>query len=350
MSMEATKDNILWIDYAKFIGIFLVIIVHSGIECNIFDFIQLFFMPMFFIISGYLYKQKDFSQNISKIIWRLVIPYLIYQFMYLPLAVLKEIIYHGLQFCEVLPKCLLGILLGDTTAMYQFFIPVCGTCWFILSMIQVRFFMSFIRLNLFNIISISIGCIIILKLLVTNKINLLFCLDNTIMAIPFFLFGYLLQRTKSALIYVNKKRLNILAIILCFFILLLFYKYNQSFNMARVTTSLFETKSLTITYLGALIGSYMVMLFSSFFSKANDFVNTISKNTLFIIFFHWFILFFINWAGYFKLNILNSNILINICIVFVVSVLNLLINYYVIKFLEKRVPIILGKGLKNVTQ
>ena len=66
MSMEATKDNILWIDYAKFIGIFLVIIVHSGIECNIFDFIQLFFR-IEKIFTNYFFNE-NFKQQTNQYI------------------------------------------------------------------------------------------------------------------------------------------------------------------------------------------------------------------------------------------------------------------------------------------
>lgn len=349
--MENTqiKNNILWVDYAKFIGIFLVIVIHSGIDKYIYDFIQLFFMPMFFIISGYLYKQKDFSQNMSKIFWGLLIPYLIYQFTYLPLRVLNRIINHDMYFLDVFPKCLLGILLGDSTETYSFFIPVCGTCWFILTMIQVRFFVNFLKLNLKNILLVSIICILILKILITMKINLLFCLDNTLMAIPFFLLGYLMQSVKFKCLSLNNNKYKILFIFLCFLILLLFYKYNGSFSMARVTNSLFNTKFLIITYLGALVGSFMLILFSCFFHKTNDFINTISKNTLFVIFFHWFLNFFISWSGYFKLNILHSNIFINICMVLGISIINLIINYYAIKFLEKKAPVILGKGLKNAS-
>lgn len=51
------KDD--WITYFKAIGIMLVVIGHTYIPNNVKNFIYLFHMPMFFFISGYLYKEKD---------------------------------------------------------------------------------------------------------------------------------------------------------------------------------------------------------------------------------------------------------------------------------------------------
>lgn len=351
MRKTLQTDNILWIDYVKFIGIFLVIITHSGINKYIFDFIQLFFMPMFFIVSGYLYKQKFFSQNMSKIYWSLLIPYLIYQFTYLPFVVLNKIVFHDMSFGEVLPKCLLGICLGDTTNMYSFFIPVCGPCWFIFTMIILRFFVNFIKLSIKNIIFVSIICILILKILIINKINLLFCLDNTIMAIPYFLLGYLIKNycPVDIFTYLSKnKKLIIFSIIISLLLLLYLIYYNSYAQFDIITTSLFGIHSLSLLFISGFVGTYMVICLSLLFKTTNDFINTISKNTLFIIFFHWLINFFIHWSGYYNLNILHTNIIINICMVLGISIINLVINYCAIKFIGKHAPVILGKGLTNV--
>lgn len=45
-----------YIDIAKGIGIILVILGHSGVNSEIKDFIYGFHMPLFFVISGYLYN------------------------------------------------------------------------------------------------------------------------------------------------------------------------------------------------------------------------------------------------------------------------------------------------------
>ena len=74
--MENSIGRIQWIDIAKGIGIILVIIGHVSINANINDFIYSFHMPLFFIISGFLYKpKKNFVKNKVRSI---LIPYFVF--------------------------------------------------------------------------------------------------------------------------------------------------------------------------------------------------------------------------------------------------------------------------------
>lgn len=67
--MEAERKDIVWLDYARFIGIFLVILGHSlqripdwnsiGMIKRSYDYIYLFHMPLFFVISGYLFRSRE---------------------------------------------------------------------------------------------------------------------------------------------------------------------------------------------------------------------------------------------------------------------------------------------------
>lgn len=62
------KKEIVWLDYARLIGILLVVLGHSlqsipewnesAIIKGLWDYIYLFHMPVFFLISGFLYKQN----------------------------------------------------------------------------------------------------------------------------------------------------------------------------------------------------------------------------------------------------------------------------------------------------
>lgn len=65
------KKDIVWLDYARTMGIFLVIFGHclqSFPEWQIneklqgiYDYIYLFHMPLFFIISGFLFKRETIN-------------------------------------------------------------------------------------------------------------------------------------------------------------------------------------------------------------------------------------------------------------------------------------------------
>lgn len=198
----AENKNIVWIDIVKFIGIFLVVFGHSlqtfeltdtsVVFKHLWKYIYLFHMPLFFIIAGYLYKAKNKSDNYKKIIWGLLIPYFIYQFSYLPLKIGYLTLFQDYTFLISLKKCCLGIIMGDLVGT-NYSIPVCGPCWFIMCMIQIRLLFNNIKLNTQNLILTTFLSIIILKSCFVLNIDLFFCLDNTLMAIPYFCLGYILK-------------------------------------------------------------------------------------------------------------------------------------------------------------
>ena len=77
-----TSNRLNYIDIAKGIGILFVICSHS--RCNeLMWFAWAFFMPVFFIISGYTYQYKDIPlwQWIRKKVYRLLIPYFFTNFI-----------------------------------------------------------------------------------------------------------------------------------------------------------------------------------------------------------------------------------------------------------------------------
>lgn len=71
----------VWLDYARFWGIFLVVLGHTTIPRGAVDFIYLFHMPLFFIISGYLFrsgKYDSYGQFVKEKSAQLLIPYLFF--------------------------------------------------------------------------------------------------------------------------------------------------------------------------------------------------------------------------------------------------------------------------------
>ena len=82
-NIDVTK-RIIWIDYAKVIGIFLVIFAHlytsegTSSENVVRTYIYGFHMPFFFLISGCLYKVREggLKQALLLNIKKLLIPYL----------------------------------------------------------------------------------------------------------------------------------------------------------------------------------------------------------------------------------------------------------------------------------
>jgi fucose 4-O-acetylase-like acetyltransferase len=71
--------NLAWIDTAKGIGIILVVAGHIFAPTQFSRYIFWFHMPLFFFLSGYLFKKPaDPGSFTSKRAWRLLVPYLTY--------------------------------------------------------------------------------------------------------------------------------------------------------------------------------------------------------------------------------------------------------------------------------
>jgi len=74
---DKMQNRIDWIDWAKVIGIWIVVYGHT--PGHLFgQVIFLFHMPLFFIISGMLYKQRPVVHEIQRSLYSLILPYFIY--------------------------------------------------------------------------------------------------------------------------------------------------------------------------------------------------------------------------------------------------------------------------------
>lgn len=338
------KKDIIWVDYSKFIGIILVISGHTmslfgqNSDVNFINrYIAMFHMPLFFVIAGYLYKDKTKKENNIKIVKGLLIPYFIYQFTYFPFIAIKQIIFKNTDVLTIIQKGLFGIFFGPNVPEPDFFFNICGPCWFILVMIQLRVLFNNIKLSDKNLILLTVCSIILLKVLSLYQIDLYFCLDNFLMAIPYFVLGYFVKIKYPDFIEsfsMYKKYL----ILFCAFFVFVIMKYNGLVRIADLITSLKPQTSLILTYIGGVAGTLMVCLFSTYIKVIPDFIKTISRNTLFIIFFHYLIIFI---ESIFKIKIATD---CSITIVVIsLTIVSLILNYVTIKILEKYAPFVLGK-------
>ncbi len=142
MEQSLKNNRIGWIDICRAIAIVLVIIGHSLGNYwpgNFGNFIFAVHLPIFFVLSGYLYKPKSFSYRFKTGIKTLIIPYIT--------TVIIEIII--VCFVKVFPNNKLlfsrigsikGILLAaaygsgsQSVTPFKTFIPWIGAIWFLLA-------------------------------------------------------------------------------------------------------------------------------------------------------------------------------------------------------------------------
>lgn len=339
---DATRKDIVWMDWAKFIGIFLVVFGHLLQKTGdwhhpelleLWNVVYLFHMPLFFILSGYMYKK---SHSFKKIFFTLVVPYLCYQFLFLPAAFAMNVRTEGFSLA-LLGKQIMGIVLGDgynTSISYYDCLP----CWFIVSMIQLRLLFHFVPINRRNCILLLILCPVILVLLKVYNIDLIFCLDSTLMAIPYFLVGYTLAR-RQFLSRIKTAWGGDFCSLLCLIVLMIIYRINGPAQMNGPSFG----SNILLNYLGGLLGSMMVIFFVLKIKRIGNNLKLMARNTLFLIFYHWVVLFVLGYVGLFNLWKLIDNYIWAALMMAIYAILVLYFSIPVISFLYKHCPGILGK-------
>lgn len=346
------RKEIVWVDYTRVIGISLVIFGHAlqrfpAFEGSfwlkgLWDYIYLFHMPLFFIISGFLFRATPITmENIrsggGKIVKTLIIPYFLYQFIYLPILFVSK---YGYSDISVLGKLLCGIFLGDGYET-AYSIPVCLPCWFIVSIIQLRLLFLLVPIN--KCTSIILGCFSIAFLLLRKVCNfdLLFCLDSTVMAIPYFLLGHYLNTYRD---FGKKGSFYSMALVLALIVGVVLY-FNGSAQMNGPSFG----KSVFFNYAAGVSGTFCIFALSM--CLANRFnsrliILKISRNTLFIIFLHWFLLAPCCLIAKKMFPFLLSNSVLALFASIVLTIGILWSSKYFIDKLLKLCPILLGKYKK----
>lgn len=80
MNNIVTLNRYEWADIAKGIGIFLMVMGHSGLPLSVHDWIYSFHMPFFFILSGYFFRSGKYKTGefITRKLRAIMVPYVFF--------------------------------------------------------------------------------------------------------------------------------------------------------------------------------------------------------------------------------------------------------------------------------
>lgn len=143
---QSKSNRIAYIDAAKGIGILLMILGHTGmygLPVVMHKMIYSFHMPMYFIISGFLFNTKKyenvvFSKFIKREFIKYIIPYFVFAFINLVLCILFDLYKGGLSISvitEDLLKYIPGILYCYADIDHM---PNCSPIWFLMCLFSSR--------------------------------------------------------------------------------------------------------------------------------------------------------------------------------------------------------------------
>lgn len=208
--VSLTKKRIHYFDNGRFILIFLVVFghflrsyIHDGeLLYALYITIYFFHMPAFIMISGFFARSSYKKDYFLKLLKKLILPYIIFQFIYT--------VYYFFLFDE-------------QSFSLNFFVPQ-WSLWFLLSLFcwhgMLPVFAKFkpaVGLSLSFIIGILIGYI--------DFIDSFLSLSRTFVFFPFFLIGYYLKKEHLQLL--KHRGIQLLSLVTFTVIFIFFYIYPE---------------------------------------------------------------------------------------------------------------------------
>lgn len=314
------KEKINYIDYSKGIAILFVIFGHVYSGNNIATtWIYSFHIPLFFIISGFLLKlnkNKDTKSMILKKFKSLMVPYILFSII----SILGHYLINDLSYMILKKSIFNTITLFGVEALW--FLPA-----LFISESIFLYEKNNIDKNKYKILFyINIFLIIYIFMLIDKKNynsvieNFTIVLVRSIVALFFINIGYYLYKV------ISKINLKIYQIFILAIISVVFSKLNGSVNLYSV-----QFDNLFLYVLNSIIGSFLTISIAKKIngSKALEFLG---QNTLIIMATHQLII-----EAILKSTLIKY--LNGIIFIFII----LLLEYPLIKIINKYLPFMLGK-------
>lgn len=284
ITLEKTQKRIHWIDICRGIAIILVLYGHTFVSDKYSYLIFAFHMPLFFFISGLVFKQtsKPFTSIISKYFKQLLIPYYIFALLTYVFALVSQTTDFSLK---GIGWQLFGILYGSgSDGMLGYNVVL----WFIpcLFITKLSFAVLTKRVSqsklifLFLFASASIGA------LISNFapwMKLPFGFEIALTGFSFFGIGYLIKKHKYNLstFITHKWLISITALLFTILVATVNYKMSG----VKVDLRINQLNNIPLFYLGAMSGIILWTTISQLIVK-NAFLEYIGRHSMVLFAWH----------------------------------------------------------------
>ena len=319
------KQKYDWIDIAKGLGILLVVYGHCQPVFPVARFIYAFHMPLFFFISGFLFKnkQKDFQRFIKEKAKRLLIPYFTISLLSIPVQYVRFRMGEVETFTS--KKLFIGLFNLNGTVIYN------RPLWFLMCLfvcLCLFYFISkmkFIYQAVIVTILFTIGYYLSLI-----SLRLPFSIDISFLALFFIFIGY---QSKSVILKLKDQSTMIHIVLFLVFGFLCFY---VSSLQGRIGMRAMVIHNPVFYVLAAFSGILMTFSISYIIRDAKLFIYC-GKNSLAIMLNHFFVLSIfgaiLTFSGYKEYLFTNQYILTSI-IYFLFYILFMVPSNRVYNFIE----------------
>ena len=324
--MDNKTERVVWIDWAKSICMFTVILGHCHIHMDyqfVTQFIYSFHMMFFFFLSGILCKRDISFDSVKKDINYLLLPY----FTFGILLIVFDSLRAGTFSLNLFLSKLYSLFLGDDPSIGPiWFLPALFICKqvFLIVMkskqISRWLYFAFVLMSFLPVIYIS-----------SYQLNMPFFSDSALCGFPFFVVGH---ESCSLCEYLKKIKWHILLI--CSILLLVFSAFICRVNGFVCLADCVIGNSVFLYYINALFVIASVCMLCLSIDKNNSFVLTTSYGSIFTLFFQCIPLTFFNYYLPIILGYPISSY--SLFLAFLYSISTYFICYFMIKYLDTHFP------------
>ncbi len=290
-SRAGSRPRLIWVDYAKVLGIYLVVFGHLPLaSAGLNNYLATLRMPLFFMLSGLFEKKGSFRSSLKTSAERLMWPYFVFYILawlwtIFETFVLKIPYYPNPTFFEVVQKPLLGMIIGTANNMTYSTI-INGPLWFLFALFWIKILFAacgavgkgrdwFIYMMQ---IPVAIGGWLLCR---TGKF-IWFSFESALMAMPFYVFGYWLKECGIVEKLYKTKFMPLMLAAAAALSWLCFAANGTAFIASGI-----YGRSYMLFLLSGISGSLMaIFLLRMLPQKRLGIIETISKGTLVIVGLH----------------------------------------------------------------
>jgi len=324
-------NRLIWIDWMKVIGMYFIIAGHISPIGH--EYIYVFSVPLFFVVSGFLCKYEPSDKVFwNKLFRNLVLPCILISFICMCYDASAQ--YRlGLFQWTYIPKRIFSCLTGmqgrnlDEGGL--------GLCWFIYSLVICKILFQYTFKRKQALFFSLLCCLIVAYLVNKDYPNLYNAVPNTCLAFPFFVGGGVFRVFYERIDFSLSRKYYFLLMVFGILMVVLVQELNGTPWMFKAVYG----NDLLLFFTGGLAGTIVVYVISRMLESYNlKYVQTLSNGLILILGFQLIALKF-----YFVLPENYTNVLTDYFAAFII----LLAFIPVIKFAESYFPIILGYRAKK---
>ena len=214
-------NRLLFIDYAKSLGIFIVVLGHftwylglpfeNNTVWNICYWVTLFHMPLFFIVSGILFRQKTNREQWDGCKKQIIVPYIIISVVCLVLGILIDCCKgesYGLGF---IARNILAILTGNDFFGKQLN-PYSDPLWYCFALLIMKLALNIVYKDKYkNAMLVFVLLLGYCCMYLGDRLPLR--IDSALVAMIFFYIGFQFKNIWKGLQYLSTAKCGALAVI-----------------------------------------------------------------------------------------------------------------------------------------